>query len=131
MYADKRITSGAIHRTTKLFRIKESIVGVCGEIEQGIRFIEWLKYPSERPIFAEANSFSALELTPKGKILWWGTALVPMPVEEEFYGIGSGAAYALGAMCMGASPKKAILIASRWDESTGDEIQAMTLRSKS
>lgn len=50
-------------------------------------------------------------------------------VEDETgtYAIGSGSAYALGALTAGASPKKSVEIARQWDLYTGGTIKEMTV----
>jgi hypothetical protein len=116
-------------RVTKLYRINGSIIGFCGLNEHALKFIEWRRTPDAKPTFSDSSCFSALELTIDGRILYWGGEMMAVEVEEEFYGIGSGAPYALGAMARGASLKEAVKIAGRWDEATGSEIQTMTLRS--
>lgn len=130
IFADKRSTGGHIMRVTKLFRVNGSIIGIAGNIEQALRFVEWRRTPEAKPAFADNSNFAALELTADGGIIWWGAEMVGIPVEDEYFAIGSGSAYALGALAMGASPKDAIKIASRWDEATGSEVQSMTLRGK-
>ena len=128
MAADKRASGLPLLRVTKLFRINGSIIGVSGIYEQALRFVEWRRTPDAKPAFADASNFCALELTADGRILYWGAEMIAIPVEEEYYAIGSGCPYALGAMARGASLKEAVKIAGRWDEATGSEIQTMTLR---
>lgn len=69
----------------------------------------------------------ALELSADGRLTYWGTEMVGIPIEDDFYAIGSGAAFALGAMSMRASPKHAIEVASRFDCNTGSDVQTLTL----
>jgi 20S proteasome alpha/beta subunit len=130
MAADKRITSSPIFSTTKLFRVKGSLIGVAGNIEQALRFVEWRKAKStaEKPCFSEETCFEALELKPDGSLVYWGAEMYGIPIEEDFYAIGTGAPYALGAMAMGANLQKAIQVASRWDTATGNEIQMLNLK---
>jgi len=92
--------------------------------------VEWRKAKStaERPCFTEETSFEALELKSDGSLIYWGAEMCGIPIEDDFYAIGSGAPFALGAMAMGASLQKAIQVASRWDNATGTEIQVMNLK---
>jgi 20S proteasome alpha/beta subunit len=130
MFADKRSTGGHIMRVTKLFRVNGSVIGIAGNIEQALRFVEWRRTPEVKPTFADNSNFAALELTPDGWMIWWGSEMVGIPVEEEYFAIGSGAGIALGAMAMGATPKEAIKVASWRDEATGSEVQSMSLKGK-
>lgn len=131
MVTDKRATfdGSASFTITKIFKIRGSIYGICGNLEHAMQFIAWRRKPGDKPILVD-SSFNALELTPKHEILWWGSELVPVPIEDEFYAIGTGAAYATGALEMGAQPADAIAIAAKHDPSTSPEVQAMRLGSK-
>ena len=131
MAADKRISDsgGAAFMTTKIHRINGSLIGFCGNAEQAMQFIEWRRNPGAKPSFNEA-CFEALELTAAGELLWWGSEMIALQIEDGYFAIGSGASFALGAMAMGASPNKAIRIASQYDSATGAEVQTMTIGGK-
>ena len=128
MAADKRISGGPIFASTKIFKVNGSLIGVAGNMEQALRFVEWRKTPEQKPQFNEQVGFEALELRPDGLLVWWGSEMVGIAIEDDYYAIGSGAALALGAMAMGATPKQAIQVAARWDVATGNEIQVMSLK---
>lgn len=130
MAADKRISGGPIFASTKIFRVNGSLIGIAGNIEQALRFVEWRRTPEQKPQFAEQSGFEALELTPDGMLIYWGAEMVGVEIEDAYYAIGSGSWLALGAMGMGATPKEAIKVAARWDVATGTEIQVMTLKGK-
>lgn len=53
---------------------------------------------------------------------WWMTYpyLRQVPIEEEFYTLGTGGQYALGALLAGATPEKAMQIAASLDPYTGE-----------
>ena len=132
MATDKRATfdGSASFTVTKMFKIRGSIFGVCGNLEHAMQFIAWRRKPGDKPILIDSN-FEALELTAKGEILWWGSGLTAVPIEDEFYAVGTGAAYATGALEMGAKPVEAIQIAAKHDPSTSPEVQTMSLGRKS
>lgn len=131
MAADRRISgTGSAFKTAKLHRIRGSIIGYCGNPEQAMRFIEWRRNPDAKPSFSEPD-FEALELTAGGDLLWWGSEMVPLTIDDDHYAIGSGSGYALGAMAMGATPKQAIKIAADYDPGTGSDVQTLTLGGKS
>lgn len=131
MAADKRLSgSGAVFKMSKLHRVNGSVIGFCGNAEQAFQFMEWRRNPDAKPSFSEPN-FEALELTADGQMLWWGVEMIAIPIEDDHYAIGSGAAYALGAMAAGATVKEAIQIAAMYDANTGTEVQTLTLSKKS
>lgn len=128
MAADKRMSDSGIpnFKTTKIHRINGSLIGFCGNAEQALQFIEWRRTPGAKPTFSEA-CFEALELTAGGDLIWWGAEMVAVNVEDDFFAIGSGAPYAMGALAAGVKLKKAIQIAAQYDSATGAEVQTMTL----
>jgi hypothetical protein len=128
MAADRRGTSNPLFTMTKLFRVGGSIIGITGNIEQALRFVEWRRTPEAKPTFSEASSIEILELTADKRIIYWGAEMVGIPIENEFYALGTGAMAAMGAMSMGASPRKAVTIASMWDAATGSDVQTMSLK---
>lgn len=130
MAADKRVSGCPIFKTAKIYRIKGALIGFCGNVEQALRFIEWRRSPDAKPTFVETSDIQALELSADGRLTLWGAEMVGIPIEDEFYAIGSGAFVALGAMAMRASPKRAIEIAAKYDTNTGSEVQIMTLGGK-
>ncbi len=46
-------------------------------------------------------------------------------ITADIYARGSGADYALGAMSQGANAKRAIEVAARWDNGTGDGVDTL------
>lgn len=130
MAADKRISGGPLFKSTKIFRVRGSLIGVAGNMEQALRFVEWRRTPEQKPQFTDSPGLEALELTADGRLIWWGPEMVGIPIENDHYAIGSGAAIALGALAMGATPKKAIQVASQWDSATGADVQTMSLGAK-
>lgn len=127
MAADKRGTGTAIFKLTKAFRVNGNLIGFCGNVENGLRFIDWRRSLGTRPEFSTDTDFEAIEVSPEG-LIYWGSELTPVAIEDDFYAIGTGAQFALGALAMGASIHKAIQIAHRWDENTGPDVQILYLR---
>lgn len=128
MAADKLVSNVPLFKTSKIFRVKGSLIGIAGNTEQALRFVEWRRSPDAKPTFVETASFEALELSADGKLTWWGTEMIGIAIEDDCYAIGSGAAYALGAMGMGSSLKRAIEVAARYDSATGTDVQTMSLK---
>lgn len=73
-------------------------------------------------------SFSILLVSPDGTVvLSLADDLEPVPLNDTFIGIGTGAAYALGALEAGAAPNKAMRIAIARDPNTGGHIKTVRL----
>ena len=129
MSADSQITAGD-HKTaaTKLFRRNGDIIGVAGDFAAALLFVEWWcgVVSEEYPDPPDMKDVEALVLSHTGIYLFCGSA-VPIKITHPFAAIGSGAAAALGAMHMGATPQQAIKVASRVDPYTGGRIKSMKL----
>ena len=129
MCADRRTTGGAMFSTTKVKRINGSLYGGAGCLENILHFFAWIQNPDElkKPEASDETFFEILELNKSG-LYYWSRQLIPIRIEDDFYAIGSGAGYALGALAHGATLQGAIRTAARWDECTGTEIQTLRLR---
>lgn len=122
-YEDDRIT-----KVDKLFRKGKAIIGLAGESEPGLVFLDWYGTGKEPPsclIDGDAD-FTALVLTRKG-LFEYGKYCRPERVLDDFHAIGSGAKGAMCAMHAGADAKRAVQIVAKVDAGTGGPITTMTL----
>lgn len=130
MAADSRFSAeGLIFKGTKIFRKNDALIGIAGDVEPAMIFVEW--YGSAGPAPPEllsANAeFSALVLSKAGLFEFdkWCKGL---KVQGRFYAIGSGAAVALGALQMGADATVAARVACKFDSNCGLPIITMSLK---
>lgn len=120
--ADTLLSEGHLAmKGTKIYRLKDCIVGCSGDWNDGIKFVEWFK--NKRKKKPELESFSALMVTNKQEIIYWDEDLVPNYIEETEWTIGSGRDFALGALAYGASLEEAVTIATRLDVYSGLPLQ--------
>lgn len=114
-------------RAVKVRRLNDgSLVGTAGDVAFGERFVDWLNNGGVAPELKMDGGFTALILKPDGELLLSGQDCKPTPVEAP-YAIGSGMDLAIGAMVAGASPKRAVEIASDYDPDTGGAIISLTV----
>ncbi len=105
----------------KIFRVGHDIVGVAGEYQAGLLFVEW--YHDRRKSKPDVgDGFEAFALTAKS-IFKYESRLIPMPIEEEFAAIGSGGQLAIMAMTLGLPPHAAVREAAKLDVYSGGKIQ--------
>ncbi len=90
----------------KVYEVNGDFIGMSGDVSDQPQFLEWYKHKGEKPVLDDG--FSALVLTKKGKLMQYEDVLIPLPVNEKFHAIGSGAHFALGAMSAGATPEQAV-----------------------
>lgn len=129
MAADQRVTDGNRRfRGKKIRRIGGAVVGCAGDGASIAKFIRWLEegQQDDPPKFAKDAELEAIVLTPAG-IFAYGTDCVPEEVLDPFYACGTGAEAALGAMHMGADPRRAVEVAALVDNSTGGPIDVIDL----
>lgn len=136
MAADSQATSSFKQKCQKIHKVGDSIFGVCGSLSSAYLFLEWIKHDrrdwveSERappsPLTDDDN-FDAIELCEEGLFLWDGK-LTRRPVDIEFYAIGSGSDFAMGAMAMGADAVQAVKVANTLDPYTGGAIKKAVLK---
>lgn len=135
--ADTRGTDDSYHpgiyRCEKLFRAGGDVIATAGDDTTGMLFVDWYgsralgkrPKPPSRLVDGEAD-FCCLVMTEVG-LFWYDKWCRPNKVLDEFYAIGSGAAYAMGAMAHGAGALEAVQTAARWDPYTGGEVETMML----
>jgi 20S proteasome, alpha and beta subunits len=135
MAADTRMTEdGAPYgNIDKIYRVGNSILGICGDAMMARYFIEWFKSPKRNPRTLHSaidereyfSVFSVIELNPGGIQLWdgWG---VPLRIRDKFFAIGSGAPAALSYMKLHRKQRNAPIAAVRAsmgvDQYSGGEV---------
>jgi hypothetical protein len=125
--ADSQETDGNNIKTPcqKLFRIakgknKGHILATQGASFSGMVFVDWYagareEMPSsDRDLIDSDDAFGILLLTPKG-LFEVDKSCRPVPISTSFYAIGDGGPIAMGAMEMGASARRAVAAACKWN----------------
>lgn len=126
MAGDGLLTAGdeRVGYTVKVHRTPDGrIFGAAGPSAECALFERWM-LGGERPELSE--KFCALVLTPEGQCFYLCDKLEPVKLIVP-QAIGSGGAYAIGAMLAGASPEEAVRIAMQRDTGTGGDVTALCL----
>ena len=110
---------------TKIFRHKDELIGVAGDVRIAMRWVKWYT-AARRGAAPKLTNFEALILKPDGLYHVTEDAF-EMKVEQGFYAIGSGAQAALAVMHAGLEPKEAVRIACLVDNNSGGALQAHSL----
>lgn len=125
--ADSQVSGDDIkYFVEKLRRGKESIYGAAGDWKDILGAFSMLENPQPGDLLDEDCDIEMLELRTDG--IWvYESTLIPARIKNDFYAIGTGAGYAIGAMHLGKSPKEAIEIAALYDPLTGGPIDHLSL----
>lgn len=116
--------AGTRFKATKVHRVGDEIVGFAGGLDEGMAFIQW--YQDQSKDKPKLEDFAALVLSETG-ITYYESLLVPIPVQERFAAIGSGADCALAAMHLGADPKKAVQVACKVRHDSGLPVKVLEM----
>lgn len=131
--ADKRsVTSGLVAKVTKIRKINGSLVAGAGDFSPIMAMMRWFEHGADPEKIPECQKDKdryayILVITPDKKIMRYEQDCLPYEIEEEKYAIGCGRDYALGAMAMGADAKRAVEIASMFDNGCGDGIDTLRI----
>jgi hypothetical protein len=68
-----------------------------------------------------------LEIRPDGSLWIWDESCESMPVQDEFYAVGTGGVSAMCLMKAGLSPTEALCIVEQYDPATGGPFVKLTL----
>ena len=124
--ADMLVTGNGLKHGTvsKLARAKDgSVIAGCGSPFDIDSFVEWYEGDRASP-WSQADESEFLVLSPGGVIRCFNH-LGRSYIATAPQAIGSGAGVAYGALEMGASPKQAVQVASKYDTRTGGGVESM------
>lgn len=129
--ADKRVVFGCHTATvTKIFRVGDFLVALAGRADMMGEFVHWIENGCQREAYPRRvgptgdSEFQALVIKPDGKVLRYESTPFPFEIEDTCHALGSGRDYAIAAMACGKSAREAIEIAARFDENTGNGLDA-------
>lgn len=114
---------GYFYSVDKLTVNTVGALGSTGEWRQCLRALESI---CANGIIDEELDVTVLEL--RGDSIWlYDGHEKPFQIKQDFYAIGTGAAYAIAAMHLGKSPKEAVEIAALYDPGTGGPIETIEM----
>jgi ATP-dependent protease HslVU (ClpYQ) peptidase subunit len=116
MAADTCITDSAGFVTCgiKLHKKQGHIIGFCGDVSQALVFVDWFfnQKKNRKPDINAETGWEAMVLNKNG-VTTWDRSLRPIPMDDSFYAIGSGAGLAIGAMERDATAEEAVVVACK------------------
>lgn len=139
MSSDSQMTDGGDRVSVnckKIWHVHGHTIGVCGAYGRALAFLEALEDMLERKslqegTFAEIpqglftdgelDAFNAIVIDPEGNLQVFEGDRFSIPVEAPFC-LGSGAAYAYGALHAGADSGQAIQAAIKYDVYSGGDV---------
>lgn len=118
-------------RKTKLRKLPDGSVAGASSSEVGLTsaLLDWVEQgcsPDNRPS-SDGSGFELLVVKPNacGAVELYNDSFYPTKAYADFTAIGSGSAYALGAMAMGADAHMAVRVAGQFDHFTGGDTTVM------
>lgn len=119
-------------RVSKILRLDDGSLFACaGHIKPVNKLRAWAKTgfdPTKKPGVSSKSSIEALLIKPDGSIWYYDWTLEADKLENEFFAIGSGRPYALGALASGKTAVQAVKIAAQFDTNTSEPIDKMELK---
>lgn len=110
----------------KIYRVGKAIVAAAGSRPLCLKFRDWVAggMKGECP-FEGKDEGNGLIVTAEHVVCWGEFG--PWPVRSPFYALGSGYQIAMGAMALGADPRRAVAVAIDFDTGSGGQIQVLSL----
>jgi hypothetical protein len=117
-----------IGRVQKIVRLPDgSLVAACGKASLVWGYTDWLLIGAEKPADgATEEDFGAIHLT-LGAVCSIDHHYCAVPVEADFYALGSHTEFLYGAMAAGASAEEAVRFALKYCGFAGGEVQVERL----
>lgn len=139
--ADKQAAGGENgHRVrlTKIFEIKQGfyqhfLFGYAGLPAIGLLMLDWLQDHDGDPVLLPEeqkteDACEALLVSPTGEVFEISRYGKMFKIEESYAAIGSGAAFAMGAIYNGATAKLAVLTASALSSTCGMGVDTLIFK---
>lgn len=94
--ADSAVTLGGTRVPTspKIFRERQCLVGLAGNVSNFEPYLKWLRHREGKP----PSGINALILYRDGRIGWLLDSPSEQLIEDDYFAIGSGQPFALGAL---------------------------------
>jgi 20S proteasome alpha/beta subunit len=128
MVADKQMDYHSVE-VVKLFELSDGWIGGAGNYAQIRIAIDYLNNADKYNGPPSVQDFTLLRAySETGKLSLYINSFVETPLKEEYFSIGSGSDYAMGAMDAGAQAKEALQIASKRDAATGPKLTVVAVR---
>ena len=104
------------------------IVGFCGVASDIVTAISYFSSPENYKRPPRIKGLSGLVLTAQKNIFMFDDYTKWLAVNGPYYAVGSGSAYAIGAMSLGASPEEAVRAAMKHDAYTGLGVKGFNIK---
>lgn len=133
MAADTAITGGAgdyIMRGPKLVQLRDGgVAGGAGEVAKSWAGLDWMA-KGEKGDPPDIDGASILILRPNGS-LWMANGQFPaFPVNDKCAAIGCGSLAAMVAMDAGDTAAEAVRRVAKFDPSTAEPVQTLSIKSR-
>ena len=130
--ADKRISIGTlIMTTTKIFQVRDCLVGYTGDVDAGEEMLAWFKEGAKPTKFPEAQRdreryAGLLVITQDKSILHYECTPYPTKFLDKKIAFGCGRDFAIAAMYLGKSAHEAVQVACIFDSACGNGVDELT-----
>ena len=113
-----------------IFNGESAIAGYSGTCTYAEAVLLWIEQGCQgiKPDKEKEDDSCSLMVATRHGVTYFGDRFIGDDLGNVQWAIGSGCDYALGAMGAGASAKRAIEVATRFDIQTGMGIDVLTLR---
>lgn len=130
---DRQLTCADIRLTgTKCRKLANGeVVAWTGGIEYGMILARWYEQgadPLKWPAFQRTDEWSRLIVCQPSQVVEFEKEPEPQLVEEPFCAWGSGRDFAMGAMAMGATARRAVEVACRFNIHCGMGVDVFPIR---
>lgn len=131
--ADKRaLHSGLIMTCTKVRKIRDHLVGVCGDYGPSLMLMKWFEDGCDPKDWPECQKdkdrwSGIMVITPERKIIKYEQDPIGFMIEDKMHAVGSGRDFALMAMRLGKTAEEAIRLTFEFESGCGNGVDALML----
>lgn len=127
--ADTLTTSNGLFdsRRIKILKINKCLIGGTGIQAMCKEFLDWFRDGADYENLPTLTDSNGIIIHPDKTITMFSESGHWRIEGEKIYSLGSGYMLALGAMAAGASAKRAVQVAMKYDLSTGGNVTVLKL----
>lgn len=126
---DSRVTSGGVNvgSVVKGKKTRKYLIAAAGSCEDTDAWMDWMESGGkleDRKNYGldKECDMECVAVDKKGRVFQYGSKCYPYTYKSQFLALGSGWAFAMGAMALGASASEAVKVAAKFDVATGGSV---------
>lgn len=111
----------------KIFRVRGALVGFTGNLNHGMRFLDWVRDGAHHDEIPRGN-YTGIVVSKSGSVTTYDNGEAAVILRGKYFAFGNGQDVALGAMHAGANARRAVMAAIEHSAKTDGPIRILRIK---